>query len=549
MNCKALLSLFFFALLFCTATYAQQENDSTRYFYDKIVKPTNDQDLLDGYLFFNNQRDEGVKQKDPSQTLYALEMMSQAQMGLGIYYNAESTIIEALKLLDTLEETSIHDQSENRKILYNYLGIIYQEFGKNTEAIDSYTAALSLAQNARDSSYFYNNLGLVYKEEGKLNTSKDYFQNAYSLIEKSTDSMAIAITLDNLGAAEASLDDPNGLLKMQIALSLRKSIKDERRLSTSYKHLSTFYKDKGNKRLAVIYADSAYIAADNYSVEYSQDALFHRFLLKEDLILTRYLKRSDSTKKSKMRNENKFASVKYNIELEKEKKERALLQGAEDKAKKRTYQFIVILVILLSIFLFYILSKRSRKKRAAQVYLTETRISKKVHDEVSNDVYRVMTQIQSKQGFYPEILDNLDDIYKRTRDISRENGLIDVDTDFNALLQDLFLSYQSDTLNLITKNSEAIQWHAISKPKKLTIYRVLQELITNTGKHGKASLIFIEFYQKRKNIHIAYTDNGVGGAISDKNGLQNVENRISAHKGTITFDSKLNSGFKAQIHI
>jgi glucose-6-phosphate-specific signal transduction histidine kinase len=250
-----------------------------------------------------------------------------------------------------------------------------------------------------------------------------------------------------------------------------------------------------------------------------------------------------------MRNENKFASVKYNIELEKEKKERALLQGAEDKAKKRTYQFIVILVILLSIFLFYILSKRSRKKRAAQVYLTETRISKKVHDEVSNDVYRVMTQIQSKQGFYPEILDNLDDIYKRTRDISRENGLIDVDTDFNALLQDLFLSYQSDTLNLITKNSEAIQWHAISKPKKLTIYRVLQELITNTGKHGKASLIFIEFYQKRKNIHIAYTDNGVGGAISDKNGLQNVENRISAHKGTITFDSKLNSGFKAQIHI
>ncbi len=111
------------------------------------------------------------------------------------------------------------------------------------------------------------------------------------------------------------------------------------------------------------------------------------------------------------------------------------------------------------------------------------------------------------------------------------------------------MGYQSDTLQIITRNSEGLPWERISNAKENTVYRVLQELITNTIKHGKASIILITFAQNRKQLTVIYKDNGIGGALSDTNGLQNVENRITAHKGRITFESEKNKGFKAHIHI
>ena len=94
-----------------------------------------------------------------------------------------------------------------------------------------------------------------------------------------------------------------------------------------------------------------------------------------------------------------------------------------------------------------------------------------------------------------------------------------------------------------------MRWTQISNEKKNAIYRVLQELITNTVKHGKASLVLIEFNQDHKKIAIRYKDNGIGSELSNKNGLQNVENRIKAFKGTITFESEKNKGFQANIQM
>jgi signal transduction histidine kinase len=66
-------------------------------------------------------------------------------------------------------------------------------------------------------------------------------------------------------------------------------------------------------------------------------------------------------------------------------------------------------------------------------------------------------------------------------------------------------------------------------------------------KHSQCSIAVITFKKNKKNIQIEYTDNGVGATLEKinlKNGLQNVENRINAIKGTITFDTTTNKGFK-----
>jgi signal transduction histidine kinase len=57
----------------------------------------------------------------------------------------------------------------------------------------------------------------------------------------------------------------------------------------------------------------------------------------------------------------------------------------------------------------------------------------------------------------------------------------------------------------------------------------------------------ITFKKNENKLQIDYSDNGLGATfdkINLRNGLQNVENRILAIKGTITFDTKSSKGFK-----
>ena len=86
--------------------------------------------------------------------------------------------------------------------------------------------------------------------------------------------------------------------------------------------------------------------------------------------------------------------------------------------------------------------------------------------------------------------------------------------------------------------------------KKITVYRVLQELLVNMKKHSSSSVVILSFKENDNQLEINYTDNGFGVTeeqLLSKNGLKNVENRIIAIKGNSTFDTTFESGFKVNI--
>jgi signal transduction histidine kinase len=69
-------------------------------------------------------------------------------------------------------------------------------------------------------------------------------------------------------------------------------------------------------------------------------------------------------------------------------------------------------------------------------------------------------------------------------------------------------------------------------------------------KHSESTLVVLSFKKDQKIVQLNYTDNGVGATFKKqkiRNGLQNVENRIHAIKGTITFDTETGKGFKVNI--
>ena len=160
-----------------------------------------------------------------------------------------------------------------------------------------------------------------------------------------------------------------------------------------------------------------------------------------------------------------------------------------------------------------------------------------------------MTSLENNSTIDSKVIDEMEKIYTKTRDISRENSAIDLKNDFDLQLNDLLLGYKNNKVNVITRNLSKMPWNTVTEHKKTAIYRVLQELMTNMRKHSQASFVTLVFKKEGSKIQIIYRDNGVGCDLFKKNGLQHTESRIASLNGTINFESKQGDGFKASIII
>ena len=173
---------------------------------------------------------------------------------------------------------------------------------------------------------------------------------------------------------------------------------------------------------------------------------------------------------------------------------------------------------------------------------------------MANDVYQTMafaeTQDLSTAHNKEVLLNNLETIYSRTRNISKENSIVETGAHFLPNLKEMMSGFNTNEVNILTNGIDSINWATIENNKKITIYRVLQELLVNMKKHSQCNLVVLTFKKNENKLQIEYSDNGIGATFDEKksrNGLQNVENRIQAIKGTVTFDTKSNKGFKVTI--
>ena len=257
---------------------------------------------------------------------------------------------------------------------------------------------------------------------------------------------------------------------------------------------------------------------------------------------------SDSLTTARQNAKNQFAKIKYDskkaIENQKRYKNNMLFASG-----------VALLLFISGTVIVYFLRKRNREKVKATVYETENRISKKIHDELANDVFQTMAFAETQDLQNPQkretLIDNLDSIYSKARDISKTNSEIQTEERFGDFLSDLLNSFNSDEVNVIIKNSDTFDWNKINKESKIAVYRVMQELMVNMKKHSEANLVVVSFGNKPKSIEIKYSDNGIGmgnQAISKK-GLLNAENRIKALKGTFTFDKETTKGLRITIQI
>lgn len=546
------LSFLFFLWVLCLIAWqdalAQQVVDSTTLNYYKIVTPQTSEDLPSGYAYFNKYKDAQLLKKDTVGAIYALRMITMAEYDMGRVNASENSAIEALSLYDLASE-EIKKEAIAESGLYNLLGMVYYAKDQPEKAIENYAIALKKTTKLSDSLTLLNNMANAY---GKLKNYKkaiSLLEWGYNTSRQQDNTEAIARALDNLGYIQSEAGKAEGISNMLQALEIRKELADHGQLFTSYKHLSEYYKNAGDLVTARNYAILGKEAASQVSVGYKKVALEQYLALSEDADVVELININDSISKATLEQDKKFASIEYNFAKEKERTQVAELAQEKERRQKSIYQVLGLCIGLLTIGLYFVLRFRHKKEKTEQLYQTESRISKKIHDEVANELYGIMAKIQTSPNTDEVLLDDLESIYNKTRDISKENSLIQIDADFGQVLIGLLQNYQNDNVNVITKNITAVNWASMDDHKKITLYRVLQELMTNMRKHSKATLVVITANQSGKKLGFTYTDNGVGGELKKGNGLLNTENRIQSIAGTIIFDTTINRGFTAKISL
>jgi hypothetical protein len=101
-----------------------------------------------------------------------------------------------------------------------------------------------------------------------------------------------------------------------------------------------------------------------------------------------------------------------------------LIQQEQKKQNLLLYFITTIAFELYSSIIFFRSKTKEKKLKPPTI---QSANSKKLHDELANDVYQTMAFVEMQDLSYSynkeTLLDNLDTIYSRTRNISKENTI------------------------------------------------------------------------------------------------------------------------------
>ncbi|MCG9791170.1 tetratricopeptide repeat-containing sensor histidine kinase [Flavobacterium algicola] len=510
---------------------------------------------------FNKSKILSESIKDSANIVFNLIQMASIQQINGDYYGSKETITEALPYL---KKEDIYAASIN-----NIFGIAAKELFLYDDAIFYYNQAFKNTSDAITKAAPLNNIAVVYIKQNKYDKAIKILESI--LNTKNSAKLyqtTIARVTDNLGYAYFKKNDfDKSILLLKDGLALRDTIDDSYGSIESNLHLAEFYL-KIDKREAIEHAEQAYKTATKFkSIDERLKSL--SFLITVDFDLDygqyaqQYIYLNDSITRVRNNFKNKFAKIKYDSKKEKNENQKLRLEKAENllSMQRAEFQKILFLIgfVLLLVVIVYLQKNHRNKTKLLKIktaYDTETRISKDIHDELANDVFQAITFAQTQsltsEKVKESLIEKLDTIYNRVRRISRENSEIHTGANYAKNFKEVIATYSDSSRNVIVNNIEKVNWEQLDDIKKVTIYRILQELMVNMKKHSEATLIVVKFdISDAKSLIIYYSDNGKGCAMEEisKNGIQNTENRILAINGSINFDTAPNKGFKVKITV
>lgn len=499
------------------------------------------------FYYYNIAKIQYQVMKDSMGVAQSLINMAIIQTNQADYFGGIETSVLAENYLKKLKAEKAKDYLGRN---YNNIAIASSRLKNFDDALVYYKKALDFAPKELHP-ILYNNIGDTYNCLGN-------YQKAINVLnqgEKGSDSLNLARVITNRATAKFQINSENSPLKdFREALKIRQKLNDQTSLNSSYAALSDYYKKINRKDSALFYAEKMLQTAKNINnADDELEALQRLIYLNHQNSATFskiFIEKNDSLSTARLRAKNQFALIKSNIDKTEAENKELALKNIENEQKTLFTNIIVTVLCLLLIFGWLYFNKRKKlqqKEKELEVRKTELKYSKKVHDVVANGIYQVMTKLENQQQIsLNETLDDLEEIYNKSRNLSYEGNSESFEEEFSDKIRKLASYFKNENTETYLAGNDSEIWKNINPNLRSETYQILRELLVNMKKHSKANRVILKFSRQNNELQINYIDNGV--RIKEKqfykNGLQNVVSRIENLNGEITFDTKTETGLK-----
>lgn len=466
-----------------------------------------------------------------------------------IFYNKQKDSVNAIKALDVAEKygREVNDLEVLGTTL-NHRGWTYVLKGQYDKAEPYYKEVLGIRQQTHDSvglGYIYLDLAEVALHRGKVNEALNNIDISTVIRKKIGDKQGTAVNFVNKGEALLSLGRyKEALGYFQEGLKQGKAIGFGDLVRHTYDYIAQCHLKLGQIR-------EAYDAREQWYA--MKDSLFN-------------------IERTKV-----IGDLQTKYETEK-KNQQIVFLNQENELKtatiERNYLLIGGLVITLALLLivFYLWRNRNLQRQEAilqeqKVRLRETQISAVIESQelerkrFATDLHDGMGQMISALSLNIQSLRQQESFEKRDQLFESSDHLLsDIHDEirniaFNLMppvlvKEGLFAAIQ-ELVRKINKSGKIKVVLSVFDVKgrfnqvtEISLYRVVQEFLSNIMKYANATEVTISFTGYDNEIVLTIEDNGIGYDIekfksSDGNGWRNVNSRINLIKGSIELDTAL----------
>ncbi|WP_405399892.1 ATP-binding protein [Maribacter sp. Asnod2-G09] len=184
------------------------------------------------------------------------------------------------------------------------------------------------------------------------------------------------------------------------------------------------------------------------------------------------------------------------------------------------------------------------------------RIANDLHDDLGGLMATVKLHFNS---LHSKVKDDKDDMYEKTNNLideayhkirtiahAKNSGVIAKQGLLKAVKQMAAKVSAANTISIQVKDFGLD--NRLENSLELTLFRIIQELITNTIKHAKATKVNIHLTNHGDSLNILIEDNGIGFesniviAASNGMGLKSIDKRITHLDGTLHIESEPGKG-------
>lgn len=469
---------------------------------------------------------------------------------------------------------------------YNLLGLIYNELGEFTKAIEFHTKALASIDDKviplefQSKATSLNNIGLVYQNLNKHKQAKDYFQQGLEQKNLISEKPSLyAMLLDNLAYSKHKLNESVGLPDLFYkSLQFRDSLQMITGVIVNKIHLSEYFASKKDTAKAILFSKEA-LSLSRSSKNYRNAlAPLKQLAIIEpknaSLYTKEYIHINDSLQKAERKMGDKFSRIEYETDTIKG-------ENTDLVTQNRNLLYFFSILTILGILLFVIktqkakhrelMFKQQQQKANEDIYnlmisqqntieinriKEKKRVARELHDGVLGRMFGVRmnldglntinndSAIDQRNSYLSELKNIEQDIREISHDLNREKS--ELINNFVAIVNDLFEEQKKTYKSvLVVTVDSTIKWELVSNSIKINLYRIIQEALQNINKYANANNIKVELKKEEDNLILIVSDDGVGFNLKTAKkgiGLQNILFRANECEGIVDIQSKKDNG-------